>query len=205
MDVDELFHQARVRPGWAHDFVVESNKIDPQEASDGFWYTSHFDALVYAVRMASADRYALPKTIHEILLRGHPREDLAGKLRYQPARVGINSCLPATLVPSFMWGWGRRVHDTVDSLRTDDGGIEEEERVANVWDLHCEFENIHPFELFNGKVGRILMVNHALLLDLNPWSIPCEKREDYFDMIRYHPSAKWGATPPETYDAHTEV
>ena len=40
------------------------------------------------------------------------------------------------------------------------------------------------------------MVNHALLVDLDPWIIPCVTgREDYFDIIRNHPSAQWGIYP----------
>ena len=200
----ELFRQAGLRADWAHEFVRESNKIDPQPGSSEPGtplYDRHMEAVLYALKMAAEDRYALPKTIHEILMLGHPRAaELAGKNRTQEAKVGINQCLDPILVPQFIWSWNHRVREVIDSLRTDDDSIDPDDKIVPIWDLHCEFENIRPYEIFNGKVGRILMVNHALLVDVNPWIIPCELgREDYFDMIRYHESGKWGLNPPESY------
>lgn len=196
MDISELFKQAGLPQGWAHEFVIESNLIDPQPGPSGpgsVLYDAHMEALIYAIRMASEDRYALPKTVHELLLPGHP---LAGILRTHEVKIGLNDLLPVAQVSHFMWKWNRAAQMMVDDLRTDDDSLDPDDKITEIWESHCEFENIHPFELYNGKVGRCLMVNHALLVDVNPWIIPCELgREDYFDMIRSHPSSRWGTHP----------
>jgi hypothetical protein len=206
MDEAELFRQAGLPSDWLHEYVTESNKIDPQPGPNHpgtLVYDGHRAAVLYAIRMASEDRYALPKVVHELLLgEDNP---LAGHLREHDIKIGLNEALPAVLVPQFIWAWNRTTHIVIDELRTDDDSIDESDKISRVWDLHCEFENIHPYELYNGKAGRILMVNHALLVDVDPWIIPCELgREDYFDMIRSHPSADWGINPPERYGEEPE-
>jgi hypothetical protein len=187
----ELLHQASLSPNWLDQFVTESNRIDPQP-ENRIVYEAHIEAVLYAIRTASEGHYALPKHTHELLLRDHP---LAGKLRTAEKTIGINPILPAIDVPFYLWKWNKAVQTTIDALR--------QNMKVNahdcVWDLHCEFENIQPYELYNGKVGRILMVNHALLLNLDPWCVPFEAREAYFDMIRNHTSSDWGINPPETY------
>lgn len=198
MEEAELFRQAGLPSDWADEFVAESNKIDPQPGPDGpgtVLFDAHREALVYAIRMASEDRYAPPNEVHKLLLPEHP---LAGELRSRVLKIGVTPVLSPTLVPHFLWKWNRSVHHVVDELRTDDDSIDPDTKIESVWDLHCEFESIHPYELYNGKVGRILMVNHALLVDVEPWIIPCDLgREDYFDVIRQHPSYCWGVSPPE--------
>jgi len=197
MNESELFRQAGLPSDWADEFVTESNKIDPQPGPNGpgtVIFDGHREAVVYAIRMASEDRYALPNVVHKLLLRDHPA---AERLRSRDIKIGLNEVLPATLVPHFLWKWNKSVQMVIDSLRTDDDSIDPDLKITEVWDLHCEFENIHPYELYNGKVGRILMVNHALLIDVEPWIIPCDLgREDYLDMIRNHASADWGINPP---------
>lgn len=198
MNESELFRQAGLPPNWVDEFVVESNKIDPQPGPDGpgtAIFDGHREAVVYAIRMASEDRYALPNAVHRLLLRDHPA---AEKLRSRDVKIGLNYVLPATLVPHFLWKWNKAVKVVIDSLRTADRSIDHEVKIPEVWDLHYELASIHPYELYNGKVGRVLMVNHALLVDVDPWIIPCDSgREAYLDMIRNHASASWGINPPE--------
>jgi len=198
MDEAELLYQAQLSPEWVHDFVTESNKIDPQPdpgEPGSVIYDGHREALIYAIRMAAASRFALPNAAHRLLLREHP---LAGKLRKRDIKIGLNYILEATHVPYFMWRWNRAVHRTINILRTRRKRVPLELKLFELWDLHCEFENIHPYELYNGKVGRVLLANHALLIDIDPWIVPCETgRELYFDLIRDHSSAAWGLDPPD--------
>lgn len=197
MEEAELLHHARLSSSWVDEFVVESNKIDPQPGPNEpgtLVFDGHREAVIYAIRMASEDRYAVPNAVHKLLLRDHP---LAGELRSQEVKIGLNKILSPTRVPLCFWRWNRAVHEVIDALRTDDASIDADTKITSVWDLHCEFENIHPYDLYNGKVGRILMINHALLVDVEPWLISCEVgREGYFDVIRSHESALWGVSPP---------
>ena len=197
MEETELLYQAELSADWVHRFVTESNKIDPQPGSNEpgtLLYDGHREAVIYAIRMASEHRYALPNAIYKLLLREHP---LAGKLRKRDIQIGLNPILEVTRVAYFLWKWNRSVQETIDSLRTKKGA-DPDFKAAEIWALHCEFENIHPYEIYNGKVGRVLMINHALLVDLSPWIILCaEGREEYFDIIRSHPSATWGLQATE--------
>jgi hypothetical protein len=198
MEEIELFHQAGLTPEWVDEFVTESNKIDPQPGPQGpgsLLFDGHREAVVYAIRMASEDRYALPHEIHRLLLRDHPR---AGELRCGELKIGGAKIVAAKHVPYLFWKWTRTTQEVIDSLRTDDkDAVDPDTSISCIWDLHCEFENIHPYELYNGKVGRVLMVNHALLVDIDPWIIPCEVgREDYFNVIRSHESVGWADHPP---------
>lgn len=199
MEEAELLNQARLSQDWVDEFVVESNKIDPQGQPDGpgtVLYDGHREAVLYAIRMASEDRYALPHAVHKLLLRDDP---LAEQVRRRDVKIGLNHVLEASHVPRLFWQWNRRTHETIDSLRVDDDSVDPGHAIAEVLGLHAMFENIHPYEVYNGKVGRVLMVNHALLVDVEPWIIPCDLgREDYFDMIRHHPSAQWGIDPPDS-------
>lgn len=197
MTESELFRQAELSSDWVEAFVVESNLIDPQPGPEGpgsVLFDGHREAVVYAIRMASEDRFALPNTVHKLLLRDHP---LASQLRRRELKIGLNEVLPATLVPHFFWKWNRSVHRVIDSLRTGAGAVTPDLKISEIWDLHCEFESIHPYELYNGKVGRVLMLNHALLADAKPWITFELGRESYLDTIRNHASADWGVNPPE--------
>jgi hypothetical protein len=195
MNESELLRKAGLTADWLHEFITESNKIDPQpdDGPGSDVYTRHRDSLLYAIRAGVDDRYALPREVHRLLLG----KDEPYELRTQPFRIGINDVLPAGMVKKEFWKWNRRLQQAIDLLRTDDNSIPAEHKRAEIWGLHCELMNIRPFDSCNGKMGRVLMVNHALLVDLVPWVISCDHgREDYFDVIRTHPSSAWGNNPP---------
>lgn len=172
---------------WIEAFVRESNRIDPQPVDE---VENHTSAVEYAVATGSSGRFSLPRTIHQLLLPEHP---LAGRVRKEEAQIGLNPVLPAGCVPRFFWEWNRKVFRVIKKMRRkrSDRGM-----IQAVWDLHAELLNIRPYELYNGKMGRILMINHALLLGVEPRLIRFEQREDYFDLIRHHETAKWGFEPP---------
>jgi hypothetical protein len=196
----ELLYQAELSLNWVHEFITESNKIDPQpELSEpGTWlYDGHRFAVIYAIKMAAEGRYALPNAVHKLLLGDHP---LSGKLRQRELKIGLNPVVKVSRVPYYMWRWNHSVQSTIDSLRKPGKEYIEPDpdfKTSKIWALHCEFENTHPYELYNGKVGRVLMLNHALLVDIDPWIISLEGREPYFDLIRNHPSASWGIVDSE--------
>lgn len=191
VDESELLHQAKLTPQWIHDFIIESNHIDPQcgsNAPGSLLYDGHKDALFYAIKMASEDCFAIPHVVHCLMLREHP---LAGKLRRRVAKTGLSGgILKKGDVPYYMWKWNRWVQVFVEKSTKSKGN-----KLLEIWNLHCAFETIHPYELYNGKVGRILMVNHALLADIPPWIIPLEQREVYFNLITEHPSSRWVVEP----------
>ncbi len=50
--------------------------------------------------------------------------------------------------------------------------------------VHNQFENIHPFQDGNGRVGRILMNNILIKHGLPPVNIELEKRFEYYSSLR---------------------
>jgi len=49
--------------------------------------------------------------------------------------------------------------------------------------IHNQFENIHPFEDGNGRVGRLLLINILLKNDLPPIHIEMENRREYYNTL----------------------
>ena len=45
------------------------------------------------------------------------------------------------------------------------------ENVANPWDVHCDFEELHPFMDGNGRTGRILLAWHMRRAGKDPFSL----------------------------------
>lgn len=194
LDEIELLYQAELTPKWLDEFIEESNKLDPNpNQTNDSTCDRHKDALIYAIKTAQEGCFALPHAVHKLLLGDHP---LAGKFRQRDIKIGLSYPLDASRIRYFMWKWNRWVQVFVDFMRTQKEW-DAEQKVSEIWNFHCIFEIIHPYDLCNGRVGRILMVNHALLVGIAPWIVPSTKREDYFELIKTHPCSSWGLEPPE--------
>ncbi len=50
--------------------------------------------------------------------------------------------------------------------------------------VHNQFENIHPFQDGNGRVGRLLLNNILLKHDLPPVNIELENRREYYESLK---------------------
>lgn len=188
-----VFEQAGLSADWGRWFVFESNRIDPSVGDNAPGHPSfdaHLEALTEAVSSGLADRFALPRELHAALLPGHP---LAGLLRTQPRIIGLREALAPVRVPYFTWRWNADAREQIGAIRTRGGTLEE--RRSCLWGLHYELMNVRPFELFNGRVGRLLLVNHSVLLGLEPEVIYFEERDAYLEAIREHSSRSWVETP----------
>jgi len=165
-----------------HDFVYESNCIDPQPGHKNEPGDPHFDDHLKAVRMAidfaNMNVIAPPDIIHKTLmhrLKGMRKH--AGNLRTCNVRVGNHVCPSYDVLPDLLRTWNQHVLYNIPTKRLS-FSVEERENV--VWDLHIEYEHIHPWIDGNGRSGRILMLNHRLLLDLDPIIIKYDERWDYY-------------------------
>lgn len=165
---------------WREKFVYESNKIDPQpghvsrpgDAS----FDDHMKALEHVLD-AGKDKVLLdPKTIHLLLMRNlQNMKHEAGVLRSGNVMVGGRLCPDWQEVPDLLADWWKSlVFNTSSPPETP------EDKKALVWDLHIDYEHIHPFIDGNGRSGRLLMVNHALFLGIDPWIVEHRNVMDYY-------------------------
>lgn len=56
--------------------------------------------------------------------------------------------------------------------------------------VHNQFENIHPFEDGNGRVGRLLLINILLKHNLPPLNIELKNRKEYYAALRSYENAQ---------------
>ena len=48
-----------------------------------------------------------------------------------------------------------------------------------ILDFHVRFEKIHPFEDYNGRVGRLIMLKECLRYQITPFIVDDKHRTDY--------------------------
>lgn len=56
--------------------------------------------------------------------------------------------------------------------------------LERILDFHVKFEKIHPFDDYNGRVGRIIMVKECLRHGIDPFIIDDKRRTRYFQGIK---------------------
>ena len=56
--------------------------------------------------------------------------------------------------------------------------------LQNILELHVQFENIHPFDDGNGRIGRLLMLKECLRHGITPFILDDKHRSAYLDGIR---------------------
>lgn len=164
---------------WKNKYVLESNKIDPQPGYQNKpgdpHYDDHIVALDAAIAAGESKQLASPLVLHQLLTQHFEEmKNWSGVYRMCKVRIGNRVCPDWAEVPQLMRCW----YDLVQTQILGEN-VHASERV--VWDLHIDFEHVHPFIDGNGRTGRLLMVNHALCLGLDPWIVEHAKVKDYYD------------------------
>lgn len=57
--------------------------------------------------------------------------------------------------------------------------------INEILDFHVHFEQIFPFEDYNGRVGRLIMFKECLRRNVTPFIIPDKRRYPYLNGLRY--------------------
>ncbi|MBI2041652.1 MAG: Fic family protein [Candidatus Nealsonbacteria bacterium] len=179
-------------------FVMESNAIEGIfEPANHPLVVNHKKAVRFALKIARKGIFADPLTIHRIIMKSEWYKR-PGQYRNVGVTIGRNRTPPPREIGKLM----------VDLLHSLLDGLKPEENIEQwIWDIHHEFECIHPFLDGNGRTGRIWMNAIRVFYDL-PWLTIFEKEKyDYYHRIdvfrwenpRYH---QYGAVDP-AYDVET--
>lgn len=193
MKISELCDRSGLSIDWMHEFVLHSNNIDPQpgyeNAPGNPRFDSHLAALYWSIEKALKGVVADPNDCHDILMHAF-LEDVAGVYRNVGVRVGPYVKPGPVRIADMMESWTQRVATFVESSL---GCADDELKREAIWGLHCEYENIHPWVDGNGRSGRLLMVNHAMLAGLKPWMVRYgDEQQAYYRRIEGHESHAWG-------------
>lgn len=151
--------------------VYRSNKItttfEPVKVDDIIETINHFSAVRYVVDNITAPlTQAFIKKLHHILTYGtyadrkenlRPGEFRLSKTKFGVPRKDIASSLSA-LIKEYEKG-------AVD--------------IERILDFHVRFEKIHPFEDYNGRVGRLIMMKECLRHGVDPFIIDDKRRAPY--------------------------
>ena len=121
----------------------------------------------------------LCKTLHGILKSGtsDSRKDwfAVGEYKRLPNEVsGQDTCEP------------EKVHDSMQRL-IEDYNAKDQHPLEDVLDFHVRFEEIHPFQDGNGRVGRLVMFKECLRSGIVPFIIT-----DGLKMFYYRGLREWG-------------
>ena len=152
--------------------VYRTNKIstsfEPVKVDDIIEVINHFTAVRYLVDNITAPiSQVLIKKLHRLLTYGtyaDRKETIhSGEYRQQVADLGvapkdINNKL-AVLIREYE---GHPVN------------------MDRILDFHVRFEKIHPFEDYNGRVGRLIMMKECLRYGIDPFIIDDKRRASYY-------------------------
>ena len=121
--------------------------------------------------------------LHKILLHGID-DSIAGRFRRGKEWVRVGNHIGAN--PSF-------VHGLVSKLVSKYNKKSDIYFLDKIAHFHAEFETIHPFCDGNGRIGRVLINQQLMALNLPPIIIPNKsKRTDYYQLFsKYHLNFKY--------------
>ena len=165
-------------------YIFETNTIGVTDSSvnvdDVVETVNHFSCIDYIIDHTE-DKLteALVKHLHLLLKTGtsDSRKDwfAVGEYKRLPNEVGgQDSCAPED------------VHKQMKAL-LDEYNQKKKKSFEDILDFHVRFEQIHPFQDGNGRVGRLLMFKECLANDIVPFIIT-----DELKMFYYRGLKEWG-------------
>ena len=164
-------------------YIFETNTIGAENevlnVDDVIETSNHFrcvDVIIDDAKAALTERFI--KELHLILKNGtsDSRKDwfAVGDYKRVPNEVGgMDTALP------------EEVSDKMKALLAA-YNAKEEKTFEDILDFHVKFERIHPFQVGNGRVGRLIMFKECLKYNIVPFII-----EDNMKMFYYRGLKEW--------------
>lgn len=165
--VEEIYRTNRISPAF------EATKVD-----DIVEIMNHFICMRYVVdNVTSPLTVSFVKQVHHFLTYGtyadQNHKTGVGEFRIKPDKLGIPPQQINKVVADLIKGYERKAA-----------------KLEQILAFHVQFERIHPFDDYNGRVGRILMVKECLRYGIDPFIIDDKRRGAYIRGI-----AQWDTDP----------
>ena len=165
--VEEIYRTNRISPAF------EATKVD-----DIVEIMNHFICMRYVVDNVTAPlTVSFVKQVHHFLTYGtyadQNHKTGVGEFRIKPDKLGIPPQQINKAMADLIKGYERKAP-----------------KLEQILAFHVQFERIHPFDDYNGRVGRILMVKECLRYGIDPFIIDDKRRGTYNRGI-----AQWDADP----------
>lgn len=155
-------------------YVHHSNKIEgePDEAGHPL-YDDHLATCRIVVELSPA--YLVPSSLHGMFMDSQPK-NTPGRYRDGDVFIGGRKGIMPALLRATMSDLLLRTSEIVS-----EGSNPSEQ---DLWDLHHEFEYIHPFWDGNGRTGRLWMNGLRLAMGYEWHTVLYEDRHKYYSMIQ---------------------
>lgn len=150
------------------EFTRESSEIESEYSDEAV--ADHLAAWRYLQSVSALGE----KEILEChrLLQHRLRPDIAGMFRDCDVRVGIRVCPPHERVPELLEQWLEQYNNKPKTEK-------------EIMKAHIEFEEIHPFEDGNGRVGRCILNWHRTKADMDLLIIHTGVEQyNYYDLFQ---------------------
>ena len=143
--------------------VYRTNKIatafEPMKVDDVIEIINHFACMRYVVDSITTPlTQSYLKRLHSVLTYGtyaDRKQKLgSGKYRIQPSKFGVT---PKEI--------NRALGELIKEYEKQPADLE------RILDFHVRFERIHPFDDYNGRVGRVIMMKECLRFGIDPFII----------------------------------
>ena len=156
--------------------IYRTNRItasfEPTKVDDIVEIKNHFICVRYVVDNITAPlTVAFIKQVHHFLTYGtyadQNHKTGVGEFRIKPSKIGV----PPQKI-------NKELADLIKVYERKAAKLDQ------ILDFHVRFERIRPFDDYNGRVGRILMMKECLRYGIDLFIIDDKHRRAYFDRIQ---------------------
>ena len=142
--------------------------FEPMKVDDLIEVNNHFWAMRYIVdNLGNPLTQSMIKKIHTHLCYGTETDReggvRCGEYRNQPGKYGVSPAVISQELSGLIEEYETRKSLDLDTLL----------------DFHVRFEKIHPFDDYNGRVGRVIMMKECLRFGIDPFIIDDKRRGAY--------------------------